>query len=107
MFAWQEAQATDWCAPVSGKALLLWSNDAGCHAFIVWQLVQSVEKPVCFGFGADTKSFWWQLTHCIDATDALVPVWHDEHGTVACAPASTNPVVAWSKVPVNAIAVIV
>lgn len=33
------------CAPVSGNFVVLWLNVEGCHAVVLWQVVQSVEKP--------------------------------------------------------------
>ena len=31
-FTWQVAHCSEVCAPVSGKPVVVWSNDAGVHA---------------------------------------------------------------------------
>ena len=49
------------CAPVSLNAAVLWSNDAGRHPEVVWQVVQSVENPECFGLAAVVKTCTWQV----------------------------------------------
>lgn len=90
---------TDVCAPVSGKLVLLWLNVDGCHAVVVWHVVQSVANPAdaCGGFVAPLKSVWWHPTHAVGNVVKLLFTWHDAHGTEAWAPVRGNDVVEWSK----------
>ena len=48
LFLWQDVQLADLWAPVSGKAVRLWSTDAPDHDFVVWHARQSVPNlPSC------------------------------------------------------------
>lgn len=58
-FPWHPVQGTAICAPVSLKAVVLWSNEAGRHAVVEWHTTHAVRNPVCFGFAALVKAWLW------------------------------------------------
>ena len=69
---------------------MLWSKVAGCHAVLVWHVVQSVGNPACGGAAAFVKSVWWQPMHVVESPTYWLLMWHCAHVNAACAPASGN-----------------
>ena len=51
---WQLAQAAVVCAPVSGNAVVEWSNFAPVHCAVVWHSAQSCGKPAARGSGSSS-----------------------------------------------------
>jgi hypothetical protein len=87
------------CAPVKSKPVVLCLNDEGCHAAVVWQVLQSTEIPAAVWLGAWAVLYfvWWQLLHSIEVP-AYPAVWQLAQSTVVWAPVSGKLVREWLKV---------
>src|SRR6185437_16101048 len=96
---WQLAQGTVVCAPVSGKPVLLWLKLAGIHAVVLWHTWHCCGNPaaVWFGLLVFWKSFRWQETHAVLRLVNCPFGWQLWHCSVACAPVSGQPLMAWLK----------
>ncbi|MBL0178387.1 MAG: hypothetical protein IPP98_04575 [Gemmatimonadetes bacterium] len=79
--AWQEAQVSGWCPPVSGKRVVVWLNGVPSQRLVVWQVVQSVEKPAapCGGVLVWSKFGRWQETQLVAFPLKTPSVWQAAH----------------------------
>jgi hypothetical protein len=77
---------------------LLWSNEAGCHAFVLWQLAHSVENPEAawLGFWVAWYLAWWHPTQSVVVPVYLPPTWHLAQSTFWWAPVRGKRVLPWS-----------
>jgi hypothetical protein len=62
LFTWQLAQATVVCLPVKGNGVLLWLNDDGIQAVLLWHTSHCCGNPdwTWFGLVVALKFFKWQ-----------------------------------------------
>ena len=86
--------------PVSGNRVLLWLNDAGVHAVVVWQVSHVVGKPAASWLGLAVRWYLarWHPEHRVGVPAKTLFTWHCEHCAVLWLPVRAKLVrVLWSN----------
>jgi hypothetical protein len=78
--------------------VVLWLNDAGVHAVVLWQVSQVCGNPVWLGAVVALSLAKWHETQVMGSPLYTLFPWQVAQDTVVCLPVSGKRVVLWLNV---------